>query len=56
MSELDEKLERANEKIKKVQVEGKMTQEVQQLINEANSARNKDALEKLVDQILEKIE
>jgi len=49
-------MQKANEKIKKVQVEGKMTQEVQQLIDEANSARNNDELEKLVDQILEKIE
>jgi len=40
----------------KAHVEGKMTQEIQQLINEANSARNKDELEKLVDQILEKLE
>ena len=56
MSELKEKLERANEKIKTAQVEGKMTPELQQLINEANSARNKDEHEKLVDQILEKLE
>ena len=56
MSELKEKLERANEKIKKAEVERKMTPELQQLINEANAAKNKDELEKLVDQILEKLE
>lgn len=44
MSELKEKLERADEKIKTAQVEWKMTPELQQLINEANSARTRTNL------------
>ena len=55
MSGLEEKIERANKKIREAQEQGKMTPDVQKLINDANAATSRDQLEKLVDQILEKL-